>query len=153
MAGVSRANRIAIVHPSVEYKLTTLSNIVNVSNNPTWDGIIATGHRTGLRFSKSIFGIDVYVSQFLKQGVNESINAWGMGSRTSGAGVANLFFSATPGQYMPIIGAVRQQPIVDSKFNQDFQRDEFVVTCRYGYDLYRPENMVVVITDTDQVGA
>jgi hypothetical protein len=146
MAQVPRTNRIGIVHPSVEYKLNTLTNIVNVSNNPTWEGIIATGHRTGLRFSRSIFGIDIYVSQFLKTSVNETI-----GALTTAAGVANVFFSATPGDTMPFIGAVRQAPIVDSKFNQDMQRDEFVVTCRYGYKLYRPENLVVVLTDTDQV--
>lgn len=146
MANVPRTNRIGIVHPSVEYKLNTLTNIVNVSNNPTWEGIVATGHRTGLRFTKSIYGIDLYVSQFLKTGMSETIN-----SVTAAAGVANLFFSAAPGDTMPFIGAIRQPPIVDSKFNQDFQRDEYVVTCRYGYKLYRPENLVVVITDTDQV--
>ncbi len=152
MAQVPRTNRIGIVHPSVEYKLNTLTNIANVSNNPTWEGIVATGHRTGLRFTKSIYGIDLYVSQFLKTSVNQSITAWGA-SATTAAGVANVFFSAAMGDTMPFIGAVRQAPIVDSKFNQDMQRDEFVVTCRYGYKLYRPENLVVILTDTDQVGA
>lgn len=152
MAMVPRTNRIGIVHPSVEYKLNTLTNLANVSNNPTWEGIVSTGFRTGLRFTKSIYGIDLYVSQFLKTSVNQSITAWGA-SATTGAGVANVFFSAAMGDTMPFIGAVRQAPIVDSKFNQDMQRDEFVVTCRYGYKLYRPENLCVVLTDTDQVGA
>jgi hypothetical protein len=31
------------------------------------------------------------------------------------------------------------------------QREEYVVTARYGLKLYRPENAFVVITDTDQV--
>lgn len=150
MAGVPMTNLVAIVHPSVEYKLNTLTNITNVSNNPQWEGIIASGHRTGMRFIKNIYGFDVYVSQFLKTSVNESITGVG-GARTSAAGVANLFFSATPGDTLPFVGAVAQAPIVDSKFNQDFQRDEFIVTCRYGYKLYRPENLCVVITDTDQV--
>lgn len=146
MAQVPMTNLTAIVHPSVEYKLNTLTNITNVSNNPMWEGIVTTGHRTGLRFSKNIYGFDVYVSQFLKGSIAETI-----GGVTTTVGVANLFFSATPGDTMPFIGAVRQAPIVDSKFNQDMQRDEFVVTCRYGYKLFRPENLVVVITDTDQV--
>lgn len=146
MANVPMTNLTAIVHPSVEYKLNTLTNITNVSNNPMWEGIIATGHRTGMRFIKNIYGFDVYVSQFLKQGVAETI-----GSLTTTTAAANLFFSATPGDTMPLIGAVRQAPKVDSEFNKDFQRDEYVVTCRYGYKLFRPENLVVVLTDTDQV--
>jgi hypothetical protein len=150
MANVPMTNLVAIVHPSVEYKLNTLTNITNVSNNPMWEGIITTGHRTGMRFVKNIYGFDVYVSQFLKTSVNETITGPG-GARTSAAGVANLFFSAAGGDASPFIGAVRQAPIVDHEFNKDMQRDEWVVTCRYGYKLYRPENLVVVITDTDQV--
>ena len=146
MANVPRTNRIGIVHPSVEYKLNTLTNIVNISNNPTWEGIVSTGFRTGLRFSKSIYGIDLYVSSFLKTGMSETIN-----SVTAAAGAANVFFSAAPGDAGPFVGAVRQAPQVDTDFNKDFQRDEYVVTCRYGYKLFRPENLVVVITDTDQV--
>jgi hypothetical protein len=34
MANVPAVNLVAIVHPSVEYALNTLTNIVNVSNNP-----------------------------------------------------------------------------------------------------------------------
>lgn len=145
MANVPMSNLVAIVHPSVEFRLNTLPNIVNVSNNPTWEGIVATGHRTGMRFVKSIFGFDVYVSQWLKTGIAETI-----GGRTATTGVANLFFSAAP-DALPFIGAVRQPPRVDSEYNKDFQREEYVVTCRYGHALYRPENLVVVITDTDQV--
>ena len=36
---------------------------------------------------------------------------------------------------------------------KDRQRDEYVVTARYGFDLYRPESLVTVVTDTDQVYA
>lgn len=145
MANVPMTNLIGIVHPSVEYKLNTLTNIVSVSNNPMWEGIVEKGFRTGLRFSKNIYGIDCYVSQFLKTGLTDTI-----GGRTAGAGVANLFFSAAP-DAVPFIGAVRQAPKVDSEYNKDFQREEYVVTCRYGYKLYRPEGVVVLITDTDQV--
>lgn len=146
MAGAPATNLTAIVHPSVEYALNTLPNITNMSNNPTWTGLIEKGHRTGMRFVKNVYGFDVYVSQFLTTALTDTI-----GGRTAAAGAANLFFSAAPGDSMPFIGAVRQAPIVDTEFNKDYQRDEFMVTCRYGYKLFRPENLVVVITDTDQV--
>lgn len=145
-AFVPRTNRIAIVDPSVEYALGNLPNIVNLSNNPQWEGIISTGTRTGMRFIKNIYGFDVYVSNFLKKGISETVN--GLSVTT---GVANMFFSAAQGDASPFIGAVRQSPQVDTEFNKDFQRDEFVVTCRYGYKLWRPENLVVCLTDTDQV--
>lgn len=144
-ANVPFQNRVAIVDPSVGYTLETLSNLVNVSNNPRWEGIIETGLVNNMAFIKNIYGFDVYVSNRLKTGVNETI-----GSKTSAAGVANLFFSAAPG-VLPFMGAMRQPPKVDSEYNKDFQRDEYVTTCRYGLKLYRPENLVVVITDTDQV--
>ena len=62
-------------------------------------------------------------------------------------GKANLFFSATPGDTLPFVGAWRQMPEVDAQYNQDFQREEYVTTCRYGLKLYRPENLVTVISE------
>lgn len=145
-SNVPTTNLIAIVDPSVEYTLNTMTNIVNVSNNPHWEGIISSGMTSGMRFIKNIYGFDVYVSQFLKQNASsETVN-----SVTAAAGVANLFFSAAP-DALPIVGAIRQSPKVDSEYNKDLQRDEYVTTARYGFKLYRPENMVVVLTDTDQV--
>lgn len=147
MANVPRTNRVAIVHPTVEYTLNTLSNLVNVQNNPTWTGIVETGFRTGLRFSKSIYGIDVYVSQFLpKVTAGETINSVSVNS----SAVANIFFSAAP-DVLPFVGSIRQAPKVDSEYNKDYQREEYVVTCRYGYKLYRPENLVTMLSATDQV--
>lgn len=145
LANVPMTNLVAIVDPSVEYTLSTLTNLVNVSNNPRWEGIVSSGISTGMKFISNVYGFDVYVSQNLKTGVNETISG-----RTSAAGVANLFFSAAS-DVLPFVGSVRQAPKVDSEFNKDLQREEYVTTCRYGFKLYRPENMVVVITDTDQV--
>jgi hypothetical protein len=98
-----------------------------------------------MAFKYNIYGFDVYVSQHLKTSVNETI-----GGKTSAAGVANLFFSAAP-DLLPVVGLIRQPPKVDSEYNKDFQREEYVTTCRYGFKTYRPENAVVVITDTDQI--
>jgi microcompartment protein CcmK/EutM len=143
-ANVPDTNLIAIVDPSVEYALNTLSNLVNVSNNPMWEGIVTSGIASGMKFTKNVFGFDVYVSNRLAD-ANETI-----GGLTTAAGKANLFFSASS-DVLPFIGAWRQMPKVDSSYNKDFQRDEYVTTARYGVKLYRPENLVCVLTDTDQV--
>jgi hypothetical protein len=49
------------------------------------------------------------------------------------------------------MGAMRQMPKVDGGYNYNKQREEYVTTARYGLKVYRPENLVCVLTDTDQV--
>lgn len=141
-ANVPMANLVAIVDPSVEYTLSTMTNLVNLSYNPSWEGIVRTGISTGMRFVFNIFGFDVYTSNFLPKGYSETINSVAVTS-----GVANLFFSTT-GDALPFVGAVRQAPIVDSDFNKDFQREEYVTTARYGFGLYRPEAIVTILSST-----
>lgn len=144
-ANVPLTNLVAIVDPSVEFTLATLSNLTNVSNNPKWEGIVNSNITTGMKFIKNVYGFDVYGSNFVKSGISETIDSV---SVTNGA--ANLFFSATPG-VLPVVGLVRQAPTVDSEYNKDMQREEYVTTCRYGFGFYRPENMVTVISDTSRV--
>jgi len=147
LANVPAANRVAIVDPSVEFTLSTLTNLVNMSNNPSWEGVVPSMMSTGMKFSRSIYGFDVYVSQNLLSGLTDTIDGL-----TAAAGVANIFFSAAP-EVLPFVFSMRQSPKVDSEYNKDLQRDEYVTTCRYGVKLFRPENLVTVITDNDQVYA
>lgn len=146
-ANVPMTNLVAIVDPSVEYKLSTLTNHVNMSNNPRWEGIVSSGISSGMRFITNIYGFDVYTSQYLKSGISETIDGNAVSS-----GVANLFFSAAQG-VLPFVGAVRQSPKVDSDYNKDLQQDEYVTTARWGFKLFRPENLAVILTATDQVYA
>ena len=145
LAAAPMTNRVAIVDPSVEYTLKTLANLVALDGNPQWEGVMRDDLITGSKFSFNILGWDVYTSINLKKNVNETT-----GGKTSAAGVANLFFSAAP-DARPFIGHVRQQPSVESEYNKDYQREEYVATSRYGFGLWRPEALVVIITDTDQV--
>jgi hypothetical protein len=50
-----------------------------------------------------------------------------------------------------MVGAIRQQPTVHSEFNKDLQQTEVLTIMEYGVKLYRPESLVVILTDTDQV--
>lgn len=145
-ANVPDMNLVAIVDPSVEYTLNTLTNLTNVSNNPMWGGVITSGLASGRKFVKNIYGFDVYTSNYLPRNQNETISAL-----TTAAGVANIFFSASGSDLLPFVGAWRQAPTVDAEYNKDFQREEYVTTCRYGLKVYRPENLVVVLTDTDVI--
>jgi len=49
-AEVPMNNLVAIVDPSVAFALETATNLVNVSNNPRWEGIIRDGMTTGMQF-------------------------------------------------------------------------------------------------------
>ena len=144
---VPDSNLVAIVDPSVEYTLNTLSNVINVSNNPRFEGLVRDGIATGMRFVANVYGFDVYCSNFLPDATDNALAdlAGTNQDYSSTNGKVNLFFSADQ-SVNPFVGAFRQQPQVDYDYNKDFQRHEFVTTARYGVKLYRPENMVRVVT-------
>ena len=147
LANVSANNRVAIVDPSVAYTIETLTNISNVSNNPMFEGIVSSGIATGMRFVRNVYGFDVYTSQRLATISSETlVEGDGTNSASRAGYKANLFFSADA-TVVPFIGAWRQMPEVDTEYNKDFQRTEFVTTARYGVKLYRPENLVVVLSN------
>ncbi len=154
-ANVPMTQLVAIVDPNTAYTLETTSNIVNLSNNPMWEGIITTGLTTGMRFVRNVFGFDVYESNYLDSAgsgatTTETVTSVGHHSdnlAVANAGVQNIFFSAEP-SVLPIVGAIRQMPEVHAEYNKDIPREEVVTTAYWGLKLNRPENLVVCITDT-----
>lgn len=146
-ANVPMTNLVAVVDPTVAYTLMTQTNVVNqLSPQPMWEQVVRDGLVTGMKFRFNLFGFDVYVSNYLPRGLTDSI-----GGVSTSDGVANLFFSAAPGDTLPIIGGFRQMPTVYSEFNKDRQETEYLTIAEYGFKLYRPENMVIVVSDTDVV--
>ncbi len=149
-ANVPAQGRVAVVDPAVGFYINTLSNLVSVSDNPMWDGIVAEGITTGMKFVKNVYGFDVYMSNYLPD-VTDNALPERDGSTTndfsSVAGKASYFFSSAP-DVLPWKSAWRQPPIVDTEWNKDRQRTEFLTTSRYGVELYRPENMISVVTKT-----
>lgn len=145
-ANMPMSNLVAIVDPTVEYAISTQANLVNLlTPNPQWQSIVQQGSLTGMQFKYNIFGFDVYVSNYLKDSISETVNG-----KSVTTGVANLFFSATA-EYMPIIGLIRQPPKVESEYDKDYQREEYVTTARWGFKLFRPDDLCVVLTDTNSV--
>jgi hypothetical protein len=149
-ANVPDRNLVAIVDPSAEYTINTLTNLVNVSNNPRWEGIVNSGIATGMSFVKNIYGFDVYTSNYLPDVTDAALPTAADANVdfSSANGKANLFFSASQ-EVLPFVGAWRQAPEVDYEYNKDFQRHEYVMTARYGVKLYWPENMVRVASKTN----
>lgn len=147
-ANVPMTNLVAIVDPSVGYALETQTGLSDLTYNPKWEGIVTTGISTGMQFIRNVYGFDVYVSHRLPTSAAVS----GSDFNISSGDVANLFFSAAP-DVLPFVGQMRQEPQVDSEYNKDLQREEYVITARWGFGLYRPENMVTVWSDAGQVYA
>lgn len=149
-ANVPDTNLVAIVDPSVEYTMNTLTNLTNVSDNPRWEGIVSDGIATGMKFVKNIYGFDVYTSNYLKDVTDGALNtAADAGVDFSSVnGKANIFFSAA-GDVNPFVGAWRQAPKVDYKFEETKQTHLWMTTARYGVKKYRPENLVVIPSKTN----
>lgn len=152
-ANVPMRNLVAIVDPSVAYTLMTQTNIVNlITPQPMWGDVVKSGLVTGMTFKFTLFDFDVYVSNYLPLAGNTNGGTETINSVTATTyGVCNLFFSAAPGNTLPIIGGFRQMPTVYHEFNKDLQQDEYVTICEYGFKIFRPENMVVVITSTNVI--
>ncbi len=150
-ANVPDAGLVAIVDPSVEYTINTITNITNISNNPRWEGLVESGIGSGMSFVKNIYGFDVYTSNYLASaGANQDGSETVDGDAITN-GVCNIFMSTASSDILPFMGAWRQMPEVDGEYNKDFQREEFVTTARYGLKVFRPENLVVCISDTTVV--
>jgi len=148
-ANVPLTNLVAVVDPSVAYTLATQANMVNLlSPQQMWGSVSNEGLVTGFKFRFNIFGFDVYVSNYLPGGISETVSAVAVTN-----GVANYFFSATPGDTCPWVGGFRQMPTVYSEFNKDLQQTEYLTIAEWGFKLYRPENMVTVLTSTSVVPA
>jgi hypothetical protein len=146
-ANVPRTNLVAIIDPSTAYTLETQTNVVNLlTPNKMWGPIVDEGMVTGFKFRYNIYGFDVYVSNYLPTIASETI-----GSTSVTTGVCNYLFSAAPGDTLPWVGAFRQMPTVYSEFNKDLQQEEYLTITEYGFKLYRPENLITVLTATGVV--
>lgn len=146
-ANVPMRNMIAIVDPSVAFAFENSTNAINLlSPMPKWGNMVNEGLVSGFQFRFNIAGFDVYISNYLPRDIVETING-----RSVTVGVANIFFSAEPGDTTPFIAAFRQMPTVYSEFNKDLLQTEFLTVTEYGVQVFRPENLIVVLTDTDQV--
>lgn len=149
-ANVPMSNLIAVVDPSVGYKLETSSNLVNVSNNPQWEGIISSGITSGMRFIKNVYGFDVYESNYLAASTETINERDGSTSQNFSAvdAVANVFFSASDKELLPFMGAWRRMPTLESWRDHNERAEYHQLTARFGTKLYRPENLVVAVTNT-----
>jgi hypothetical protein len=149
-ANVPASGRIAIVDPIVEASLNSLSNLVNVSNNPMFDGIVTEGFARDHKFVKNIFGFDIWTSNFLPvKTATEAIDAsgYGLANDTAEIGdVANVFMCVSDDSCKPIMHAWRRQPKTEGWRDNEERADKFQVTSRFGFGAQRVDTLGVILT-------
>ena len=135
--------RVAIVDPVVAATFETLTNIVNVSNNPQFQGIVNTGFDQEHRFVRNIFGWDVYESNLLDQPVSI-----GDGTTTiaSSGGVANVFMCIADDNCRPMMRAWRKMPSVEGWRDHENREDKFQDTARFGFGAQRVDTLGILAT-------
>ena len=149
-ANVPAGGRIAIVDPVVEATLNSLQNLVNVSNNPMFEGIVTEGFARDHKFVKNIFGFDIYTSNFLPTlTASEAINAssYGLTSETAAVGdKANIFMCVADDTCKPIMHAWRRAPQTEGWRDNEERADKFQVTSRFGLGAQRVDTLGVILT-------
>jgi len=151
-ANVPMTGLVAVVGPEQEHIINTLTNIVNVSNNPMWEGIITTGmsDMTGTRFLRNIYGFDIYVSNRLATTSTDeaALTTYDDSSVIDTTGYqANMFFSMASDMTKPFIGAIGRPLRMKSWRDEDIETEYHYATESFGYGLYRPESLVTVLTN------
>lgn len=154
-AGMPDMGRIMIVDPIVEATINSLTNIVNVSNNPRFEGMIETGFGKQMRFIKNIMGFDIMVSTRLPRlTAAETLDTTvaGLTQAPSGSGVAeigdvvNQAWCVADDSITPIMGAWRRMPTVAGERQESKRRDVFYSSARWGFGLQRPQSIGSIIT-------
>ena len=150
-ANVPEQGLVCIVDPITELSLNKLTNLVNVSNNPRFEGIVETGFGKNMTFIRNIFGWDVYMSNRLPRVASETIDASGgvaapSGSATATDAYAAQFMCLADDMCSPYMSAWRRTPSVEFYRDAPRRKDVYYITGRYGFGMQRPQSLITVLT-------
>jgi len=149
-ANAPAGGRIAIVDPVVEASINSLANLINVSNNPMFEGMVTEGFARDHKFVRNVFGWDIYTSNFLPTlTASEAINAssYGLTSETAAVGdKANIFMCVADDTCKPIMHAWRRAPQTEGWRDNEERADKFQVTSRFGLGAQRVDTLGVILT-------
>lgn len=150
-ANVPAAGRIAIVDPVVEATLNSLTNLVNVSNNPMFEGMITSGFAQTHKFVRNIFGWDIYTSNFLPvAGGTSTIDASSYGLANDAlvaTDKANIFMCVADDSTKPVMHAWRRMPRTEGWRDEETRSDKFQVTSRFGLGVQRLDTIGIIYAD------
>ena len=149
-ANNTQGSRIAIVDPSVSLTMDTLTNLVNVSNNPHFEGIVTEGFRRNHSFAKHIYGWDIYVSNrldVLTAATSAVEDRDGNVTNAASGDVANVFMCVADDNSRPIMRAWRRMPKAEGWRDHDNRQDKFQVTSRFGFGAQRVDSLGILLSN------
>jgi len=148
VADVPAEGRVAIVPPVVATTIETLTNLVNVSNNPMFQGIVETGFARNHRFVKNVYGWDVWTSNRLPaKTATEALDASAYALANDTAEIGDLpciFMNIADDNSKPIMHAWRVRPTVKGWRDDDLFTDRFQSRSRFGFAGQRSDTLGVV---------
>lgn len=147
-ADVPAEGRVAIVPPVVATTIGLLQNLVNVSNNPMFEGIVQTGFSRNHKFVANVYGWDVWTSTRMPaKTATEALNASAYGLANDTAEVGDkpcIFMSIADDNTKPIMHAWRVKPGVEGWREHKLRRDDFQAISRFGFGGQRTDTVGVI---------
>jgi hypothetical protein len=120
----------------------------SIKYQPQWGALVNNGALTGMHYTFTLAGVDIYASNFTDVVASETLNTAGGESKTvTKAGVA-LMFSNTAGM-RPFRMAWRQMPTFKGWFDDDIQSEKYLTICRYGLGAGEKGNLISILCKTD----
>lgn len=145
-------NANAIISPFFHFRLQQIGNLLGQdvygANRILKDtgevGKVQTAANAARTLVGSIAGFNTHVSNVLDYAVGETITAAssGFSTGTVSSADANMFLGTDP-----FVGAMRTTPRIKEWTDNNTLSDVIHATFRYGLKLYRPESLMVCLTD------
>jgi len=145
-ANAPEEGRLFIVPPIAEASINRAIAGQAYSQNPQFTGIFETGIGKSMKFLRSIFGFDIYISTRVPyKTASETITGGPEGNNvlaTSRVCVAGCFAND---MVTPFMGAMRRPPSTEGFRNTTFKRDEYTSTARWGFGVQRYDTLIGVL--------
>lgn len=150
-ANVPYGSRVVLIDPIVEATMNLkFQGVYNVDSNNEFQDILEGGFGRDHMFVMHFMGFHFMTTNLLPRVATETIDA-GDGDVTVTDGVANIFMSVMSDQHKPLMYAERQAPRTEGERNKDRQRDEYVVTARWGLGIQRVDTLGVILTSSTAI--
>jgi hypothetical protein len=147
-ADVPAEGRVAIVPPVVATTIELLTNLVNVSNNPMFKGIVETGFARNHKFVANVYGWDVWTSARMPaKTATEALDAstYGLANDTAEVGDKPcIFMNIADDNTKPIMHAWRNRPGVEGWRDHEERKDKFQAVSKFGLAGQRADTIGVV---------
>ena len=142
-AKVPQGGRVCFVDPVVEATLNALFTMTAPTAGSTYnfnfEGLVQNGFERDHRFVRSIFGWDIWTTNYLPRG------DFSAGTGVTDA-VANVFMCIGSDSTKPVMRAWRMPPKTENRRNFELKRDEYDIRARFGLGVQRTDTLGVLIT-------